>query len=58
MFLRATRRNSRYPFSKFAVFTQQIYMQIAGNRAMPLGKQISMTEDDRGAIYRWVSGRK
>jgi len=39
-------------------FAQQIYMQTVQNRAMPLGNQTSMTEDERDALGRWVNGRK
>ena len=39
-------------------FAQQIYMQTVQNRAMPLGNQTGMTEDERDALGRWVSGRK
>ena len=39
-------------------FGQQIYMQTVQNRAMPLGNQTGMTEDERDALGRWVNGRK
>ena len=39
-------------------FAQQIYMQTVQNRAMPLGNQTGMTEDERAALGRWVNGRK
>ena len=39
-------------------FAQQIYMQTVQNRAMPLGNQTGMTDDERDALGRWVSGRK
>ena len=39
-------------------FGQQIYMQTVQNRAMPLGNQTGMTEDERDALGRWVSGRR
>jgi uncharacterized membrane protein len=39
-------------------FAQQIYMQTVQNRAMPLGNQTGMTEEERDALGRWVSGRK
>jgi uncharacterized membrane protein len=39
-------------------FAQQIYMQTVQNRAMPLGNQTGMTEDEREALGRWVSGQK
>jgi uncharacterized membrane protein len=39
-------------------FAQQIYMQTVQNRAMPLGNQTSMTEDERDALGRWVNGQK
>jgi uncharacterized membrane protein len=39
-------------------FAQQIYMQTVQNRAMPLGNQTAMTDDERDALGRWVSGQK
>jgi uncharacterized membrane protein len=39
-------------------FAQQIYMQTVQNRAMPLGNQTGMTEDERAALGNWVNGRK
>ena len=39
-------------------FGQQIYIQAVQNRAMPLGNQTGMTEDERDALGRWVNGRK
>ena len=39
-------------------YAQQIYMQAVQNRAMPLGNQTGMTDDERDALGRWVSGRK
>ncbi len=39
-------------------FAQQIYMQTVQNRAMPLGNQTGMTDDERDALGRWVTGRK
>jgi uncharacterized membrane protein len=39
-------------------FAQQIYMQTVQNRAMPLGNQTGMTDDERDALGRWVSGQK
>ena len=39
-------------------FGQQIYMQTVQNRAMPLGNQTGMTDDEREALGRWVTGRK
>jgi len=44
--------------SEMRRFAQQIYMQTVQNRAMPLGNQTGMTEDERDALGRWVSGRK
>lgn len=38
-------------------FAQQIYMQTVQNRAMPLGNQTGMTEDERSALGRWVGAR-
>jgi uncharacterized membrane protein len=39
-------------------FAQQIYMQTVQNRAMPLGNQTGMTEDEREALGRWVNEQK
>ena len=39
-------------------FAQQIYMQTVQNRAMPLGNQTGMTDDERDALGRWVNGQK
>jgi uncharacterized membrane protein len=39
-------------------FAQQIYMQTVQNRAMPLGNQTGMSEDERNALGRWVNGQK
>jgi uncharacterized membrane protein len=39
-------------------YTQQIYIQTVQNRAMPLGNQTGMTEDERDALGRWVAGLK
>ena len=39
-------------------YAQQIYMQTVQNRAMPLGNQTGMTEDERDALGRWVNGQK
>jgi uncharacterized membrane protein len=39
-------------------FAQQIYMQTVQNRAMPLGNQTGMTDDERDALGRWVSEQK
>jgi uncharacterized membrane protein len=39
-------------------FAQQIYIQTAQNRAMPLGNQTGMTEAERDALGRWVAGLK
>ena len=39
-------------------FAQQIYIQTVQNRAMPLGNQTGMTEDEREALGRWVDGLK
>jgi uncharacterized membrane protein len=36
-------------------FAQQIYMQAVQNRAMPLGNQTGMTDEERDALGRWVS---
>ena len=35
-----------------------IYTQTVPTRAMPLGNQTGMTDDERDALGRWVSGRK
>jgi uncharacterized membrane protein len=37
-------------------FAQQIYLQSVQNRAMPLGNQTGMTDDERAALGRWVHG--
>src|SRR5688572_18902164 len=37
-------------------FAQQIYMQTVQNRAMPLGNQTGMTEEERAALGRWLHG--
>ena len=37
-------------------FAQQIYLQTVQNRAMPLGNQTGMTDAEREALGRWVSG--
>ena len=39
-------------------FAQQIYIQTVQNRAMPLGNQTGMTEDEREALGRWVNAQK
>jgi uncharacterized membrane protein len=39
-------------------FASQIYMQTVQNRAMPLGNQTGMTEDERDVLGRWVNGQK
>jgi uncharacterized membrane protein len=39
-------------------YAQQIYMQTVQNRAMPLGNQTGMTEEERAALGRWVNGQK
>ena len=39
-------------------FAQQIYLQTVQNRAMPLGNQTGMTDDERDALGRWVNGQK
>jgi uncharacterized membrane protein len=39
-------------------FAQQIYLQTVQNRAMPLGNQTGMTEEERAALGRWVNGLK
>src|SRR4029079_9730036 len=38
-------------------FAKQIYMQTVQNRAMPLGNQTAMTDDERDALGRWVTGQ-
>ncbi|MGA2568399.1 MAG: c-type cytochrome [Pseudolabrys sp.] len=35
-------------------YAQRIYMQTVQNRAMPLGNQTGMTEDERAALGRWL----
>jgi uncharacterized membrane protein len=44
--------------SEMRRFAQQIYVQTVQNRAMPLGNQTGMTEDERDTLGRWVNGRK
>jgi len=39
-------------------FAQQIHMQTVQNRAMPLGNQTGMTEEEREALGRWVNRPK
>ena len=39
-------------------FAQQIHMQTVQNRAMPLGNQTGMTEEERETLGRWVSRLK
>lgn len=39
-------------------FAQLIYVQTVQNRAMPLGNQTVMTEDEREALGRWVRALK
>jgi len=39
-------------------FAQQIYIQTVQNRAMPLGNQTGMTDEERDALGRWVGGNK
>jgi uncharacterized membrane protein len=39
-------------------FAQQIYLQTVQNRAMPLGNQTGMTEEERAALGRWLNGQK
>jgi uncharacterized membrane protein len=39
-------------------FASQIFMQTVQNRAMPLGNQSGMTEEERAALGRWVRGLK
>jgi uncharacterized membrane protein len=39
-------------------YASQIYMQTVQNRAMPLGNQTGMTEDERETLGRWISGLK
>jgi len=35
-------------------YAQRIYAQTVQNRAMPLGNQTGMTEDERAALGRWL----
>jgi len=35
-------------------YAQRIYAQTVQNKAMPLGNQIGMTEDERAALGRWL----
>jgi uncharacterized membrane protein len=39
-------------------YSRQIYMQTVQNRAMPLGNQTGMTDDEREALGRWIGGLK
>jgi len=39
-------------------FAQQIYLQTVQNRAMPLGNQTGMTDEERASLGRWVNGLK
>ena len=39
-------------------YAQQIYMQTVQNRAMPLGNQTGMTDEERDALGRWVNRGK
>jgi uncharacterized membrane protein len=39
-------------------YAQPIYIQTVQNRAMPLGNQTGMTEEERAALGRWVNGLK
>jgi uncharacterized membrane protein len=36
-------------------YGQQVYMQTVQNRAMPLGNQTGMTDEEREALGRWLS---
>jgi len=36
-------------------FGQQIYMQTVQNRAMPLGNQTGMTDEERARIGAWIA---
>jgi uncharacterized membrane protein len=37
-------------------YAAQIYLQTVQNRAMPLGNQTGMTDEERDALGRWVNG--
>jgi uncharacterized membrane protein len=37
-------------------YAQQIYMQTVQNRAMPMGNQTGMTDEERDALGRWIKG--
>ena len=39
-------------------YAQQIAAQAVQNRAMPLGNQTGMTDDERAALGRWIAGLK
>jgi uncharacterized membrane protein len=39
-------------------FAPQIYMQTVQNRAMPLGNQTGMTDEERDQLGRWIAGLK
>ena len=41
-----------------AALRQQIYMQTVQNRAMPLGNQTGMTQDERDKIGAWIAAQK
>jgi uncharacterized membrane protein len=36
-------------------YAAQIYLQTVQNRAMPLGNQTGMTDDERDKLGRWVN---
>ena len=35
-------------------YAQRVYAQTVQNKAMPLGNQTHMTEDERAALGRWL----
>ena len=39
-------------------FAKPVYMQTVQNRAMPIGNQTGMTDEERDTLGRWVNGLK
>ena len=42
---------------QIARYAPRIMTQVVVNRAMPLGNQTGMTEEERGRIAAWIEGR-
>jgi uncharacterized membrane protein len=42
---------------QIARYAPRIMAQVVVNRAMPLGNQTGMTEEERGRIAAWIEGR-